>query len=66
MLLVAMSEMMLGYIDPGSGSIIFQAAIAAAMAVGLGARVFWSRITGLFRRSDAQESEELTGRNDPR
>jgi hypothetical protein len=39
------------YIDPGSGSIIFQAVAAGAMAVGLTMKVYWRRFTGIFRRS---------------
>lgn len=38
------------YIDPGSGSLIFQAVVGAAMAVSLGVKVFWRRITGFFSR----------------
>lgn len=36
------------YIDPGSGSIIFQAVAGAAMAIGLGVKVFWRRISAFF------------------
>ena len=38
------------YIDPGSGSIIFQAVAAGAMAIGLGVKVFWRRIAAFFSR----------------
>ncbi len=38
------------YIDPGSGSIIFQAVAGAAMAIGLGVKVFWRRIASFFSR----------------
>jgi hypothetical protein len=38
------------YIDPGSGSLIFQVVVGAAMAVSLGVKVFWRRITGFFSR----------------
>lgn len=42
------------YIDPGSGSLIFQVIVGSAMAVGLAVKVFWRRIVSLFsrRRSD--------------
>ena len=42
------------YIDPGSGSLIFQVIVGGAMAVGLAVKVFWRRIVTLFsrRRSD--------------
>lgn len=38
------------YIDLGSGSLIFQAVVGAAMAASLGVKVFWRRIAGIFRR----------------
>jgi hypothetical protein len=38
------------YIDPGSGSIIFQAVVGGAMAIGLTVKVFWRRITTFFSR----------------
>jgi hypothetical protein len=42
----------LGYIDPGSGSLIFQAVIGGLMAAGVGIATFWSRITGFFSRKN--------------
>ena len=41
-----------GYIDPGSGSIIFQAVVAGSLAVSLTLKVYWRRLRELFRRSD--------------
>ncbi|MBA2726332.1 MAG: hypothetical protein H0U53_10120 [Actinobacteria bacterium] len=38
------------YIDPASGSIIFQAVVGGAMAVGLGIKLFWRRIAAFFSR----------------
>jgi hypothetical protein len=38
------------YLDPGSGSIIFQAVVGGAMAVGLGIKLFWRRIVSFFSR----------------
>ena len=34
----------LGYIDPGSGSIIIQAIIAAVVGVGIAVKLFWHKI----------------------
>lgn len=42
----------IAYIDPGSGSFIFQVLVGSAMAAGLGVKVFWRRFTGLFKRSE--------------
>lgn len=44
------------YIDPGSGSIIFQVLAGTVMAVGLGAKVFWRRITAFFSRNKDGEA----------
>ncbi|MBA2528566.1 MAG: hypothetical protein H0V19_01150 [Euzebyales bacterium] len=38
------------YIDPSSGSLIFQVVVGAAMAVSLGVKVFWRRIANFFSR----------------
>ncbi|MGH3665213.1 MAG: hypothetical protein ACRDU8_03800 [Egibacteraceae bacterium] len=38
------------YIDPGSGSLILQVLVGAAMAASLGVKVFWRRISGFFAR----------------
>lgn len=43
------------YIDPGSGSIIFQAVVGGAMAVGLGVKVYWRRIAAFFSRKKRNE-----------
>jgi hypothetical protein len=34
----------LGYIDPGTGSIIIQAIVAAVVGIGIALRLFWHRI----------------------
>lgn len=38
------------YIDPGSGSLVFQAVVAAAVAVPVALATFWGRITSFFSR----------------
>lgn len=55
------------YIDPASGSMIFQALIAGIAAAGTGLAVFWTRLRSLFRRgsgadaaADAQPAERST------
>ena len=37
------------YLDPGTGSMIISAVIGVAAALGLGLRMFWYRVVGLFR-----------------
>jgi hypothetical protein len=46
------------YLDPGSGSFIIQVLIAALAGALLTLRVFWDRIIGFFRKSDAPPAEE--------
>lgn len=50
------------YIDPGSGSIVFQALIAGAMGASLALKVYWRRLTSLVSRllgrSGASDEEE--------
>ncbi len=38
------------YLDPGSGSLIFQTIVAGLAGVAYGVRVYWSRIMGWFGR----------------
>jgi len=38
------------YIDPGSGSAIISMIIGIFVAIGLGIKSFWYKITGFFRR----------------
>ncbi len=46
----------LAYIDPGSGSFLFQAAIGAALAAGMSVKLFWRRIRSFFKSSDTHDS----------
>jgi hypothetical protein len=38
------------YIDPGSGSIIFQAIVGGLLAAAIVVKTFWRRIVSFFRR----------------
>jgi hypothetical protein len=38
------------YMDPGSGSFIFQIVISSLLATGVAVKLFWQRIRGLFIR----------------
>ncbi len=46
---------MFAYIDPGTGSFLFQAAIGALLAAGMSVKVFWRRIKARFGASDPHE-----------
>ena len=45
------------YVDPGSGSFIFQALIAGLLAVAVAFRVFWRRVLGVFSKSRREPSD---------
>lgn len=45
------------YLDPGTGSFIFQALVAAILAVGLAVKVFWRRIVALVTRRGRPDQE---------
>lgn len=49
------------YIDPGTGSVIFQALIAGLAAAGTGIAMFWSRIVGFFQRGRGSDTSEQVG-----
>lgn len=47
------------YIDPGSGSFIFQVLIGGLLAGAVAVKHFWRRITGFFtRRSSGEQPAE--------
>ena len=50
------------YLDPGTGSLIFQTVVAAVAAVAYGLRSYWSRIRMFFGRSGSQHSDDPADR----
>lgn len=46
------------YLDPGSGSIVLQAVIAAIAAAAVAVRLYWTRLKSLFGRKRAGAEEE--------
>ncbi len=52
------------YIDPGTGSVIIQALLAALVAIGASIGIFWNRVRSLFgwllgrKNSEGQCSDE--------
>lgn len=48
------------YVDPGTGSYIFQVLIGAFLAAGVALKVFWRRLTGLFTRRPRPSAEAPT------
>ena len=53
------------YIDPGSGSYIFQLIVAGALGAAFAVKVFWRRIwsfvSGLFGRRQPHQSDGTRG-----
>lgn len=48
------------YLDPGTGSMIFQAVIGAALAAAATGKLWWSKVKGMF----GNKSEKKSGDND--
>lgn len=46
------------YLDPGTGSMVIQAVLAAIAAVGVSAGIFWRRIKGFFHRGDEAKPDK--------
>ncbi len=46
------------YLDPGTGSIVLQAVIAAIAAAAVALRLYWTRLKALFGRKRAGTEEE--------
>jgi len=46
------------YVDPGTGSFIFQAVIGGLLAAAVALKVFWRRIVGVFSRKDEAPVDE--------
>ena len=53
----------LPYLDPGSGSIIFQLAIAALLGLAVAVRASWGSIKKLFGVKPKAEDEDTDSEN---
>lgn len=52
------------YLDPGSGSFIIQALIAAGLGALLSVRIFWTRIRGKFGNTVSDDEDEDIDQSD--
>lgn len=43
------------YVDPGSGSMLLQILLGGFAALGVVGRLYWHRVTSLFRRKGLQD-----------
>ena len=50
-----MYDLDLAYLDPGTGSVILQAIVGGVAAAAVGARLYWRRLTRVFRRGSEDE-----------
>ena len=48
--------MIFGYLDPGSGSVILQAIVGGFAALAVTGKLWWRRVTGIFRRNSGEET----------
>jgi hypothetical protein len=45
------------YVDPGTGSFVFQAVVGGILAVGLAVKMFWRRIVAFVTRRGSAPDE---------
>ena len=50
---VALEAPVDAYLDPGSGSMLLQVLLGGFAAVGVIAKLYWHRVTEVFRRKDS-------------
>jgi O-antigen/teichoic acid export membrane protein len=62
LLMVVVSRDVHAYLDPGTGSLVFQTVVAALAAIAYGFRSYWGRIRTLFGHPPSRTSEERSGR----
>ena len=55
----SLDAVVLAYLVPGSGSLLFQAAVGALMATTLAVKLYWRRIKALFSSADRDEQEHV-------
>ena len=53
-----MQELQLAYIDPGSGSFLVQALVAAAAGLAVVGRRYWTSIRSFFGRAADDDDDE--------
>jgi hypothetical protein len=55
--LITVNLQILLYIDPGTGSIILQAAVATVVGGAVAVRLFWNRILAFFGLKKGEEND---------
>jgi hypothetical protein len=54
---IVFGRLILSYLDPGTGSFIIQLLIGGLLSSVFLVKIFWKRITGIFKRSDKAAAE---------
>jgi hypothetical protein len=54
---VVFGRLILSYLDPGTGSFIIQLLIGGLFSSLFLVKIFWKRITGVFKQSDESAAE---------
>ena len=62
-LIVVLPRDVHAYLDPGTGSLVFQTVVAALAAAAYAFRSYWGRIRELFGRKTVSRSNERTDRS---
>ena len=57
-----MSGSVLAYLDPGTGSVILQAILGGVAALAVTAKLWWHRVTSIFRRGSSEAEAEPEAR----
>jgi hypothetical protein len=52
------------YLDPGSGSLLFQFIIAGALGAGVALKLFWTRIKLMFSGNKSEPDQSTDGATD--
>ncbi|MDX9864267.1 MAG: hypothetical protein RBT34_05610 [Anaerolineaceae bacterium] len=48
------------YLDPGTGSVVLQALLAALLGLGVFVKLFWGKITAIFTKKNADTPVDET------
>ena len=62
LLIVAFTRDVYAYLDPGTGSLVFQTVVAALAAVAYALRSYWGRIRMLFSRGGPRRPDDSIDR----
>lgn len=58
LLLGVFAKPALAYVDPGTGSFIFQILIAFGLSTAFAVKMYWKRIKSYFTKKDATDDSE--------